>query len=50
MATRKLQIGKVGNRWFKLPLETITSTLAILAVRGSSKTYAPGVLAEERRR
>ena len=47
MKTQKLQIGKVGKRWFKLPLETVTSTLAILAIRGSGKTYAAGVLAEE---
>lgn len=30
-----------------MPLETVTSTTAILAVRGSGKTYAAGVLAEE---
>ena len=42
-----LKIGKVGNRWFKLPLETVTSTLAVLAIRGSGKTYCAGVLAEE---
>jgi len=47
MATRKLQIGKVGSRWFKLPLDTVTSTLAVLAIRGSGKTYTAGVLAEE---
>ncbi len=42
-----LKIGKVGKRWFRLPLETVTSTIAILAIRGSGKTYAAGVLAEE---
>ncbi|MEX2267975.1 MAG: DUF87 domain-containing protein, partial [Acidimicrobiia bacterium] len=43
MAARSLRIASD----FRLPLEAITQTLAILAKRGAGKTYTAKVLAEE---
>lgn len=44
----KLKIGhNEEGRQFKLPLDLITQTLAILAKRGKGKTYTSSVIAEE---
>lgn len=45
---KELQVGKVvGGKQFSLPLDFVTRTLAIVAIRGAGKTVAATVLAEE---
>ncbi len=42
-----LKIGTVGARGFTLPLDAVTQTFGILAVRGAGKTNTAVVMAEE---
>jgi uncharacterized protein len=48
MNTKPLDIGQspTGSR-FALPLDTVTATIAILAIKGKGKTYLSDVLSEE---
>ncbi|MCK4340260.1 MAG: DUF853 family protein [Phycisphaerae bacterium] len=50
LPSRKLLIGRVGRREFRLPLEVQTQTIAILGNRGSGKTHTGAVMIEEQLR